>query len=121
MEKIENAGEGLDVSIYTIAKTWEVLKTKNNDVENEDNDVNLEKDSEVENDDCHDENDENNDATTNFPDLFEDISTGITTEEIIKMYENVEMKDDANQISVDDILNMYETEDEFIDKSNQIY
>ena len=52
-----------------------------------------------------------------IPDSFEDISTGITTEEIIKMYENVEMKDGANQISVDNILKMYETEEEFIDKS----
>ena len=70
----------------------------------------------------YDNYDESNDDTTNgnTPDSSEDISEGISTEEIIKMYENVELDtNDTNQISTDEILKMYETE-EFIEKSSSV-
>ena len=82
-------------------------------------DDNLEKANDV-------ENVETNDDPTKVPhgntqDSFKDISEGISTEQIIKMYENVEfeMNDNTEQISTDNILKMYETED-LIEESSSV-
>ena len=44
--------------------------------------------------------------------LMENDDESISAEEIIKMYENVEMDLDDEDISVDDIMKMYESESE---------
>ena len=41
--------------------------------------------------------------------LLEDFGSGPTTDEILQMYENVEIKEGENQITTEEILKLYET------------
>ena len=131
---ILSAGVNLSLQTFLISgKCWRgsscvyLHKTEHFDsVEHEDT---FEKDSDVEKDENEEESnfvdradekdvykDKNNDDNMHVPyenqEEVQDVSEAtISTEEIIKMYENVELAvNDEKQISTDDILRMYDTE-----------
>ena len=105
-------GEMKRVFIYTRLKTStkKVMKRKVNRSNDHDENVELnresnDKESDFEENYSHDDNvDQEHHNTEVLTDNF-----GITTDEILKMYENVELDlDEAEEISAEDIVKMYE-------------